>query len=439
MIRRAVAALVVGAATALFLGQTGSILLPDTPSFASGGSCWSSAVACGAGAVGGLAGVYAIAIGAAALLAASIAHLPARRLLVGFVSPPLWYLGVASADGLGGLAVANLSRRRLRFAFPLVALFHLEAAFVLLAWRILCRHPFAGLAAGVAATFAQGVIALATDQAWTFQVRYLLPGVVLWMLASEWGSPARVRPGRKDGVPAPSSAPGMTFSDVPGPALLDSLACHAEHFPDLAVGELLPSQSGDRFGHRLAQLLFDRDQMVQLLRVIHGDSASERANQALARACDVGRLAVSIGGQAGLAFRRHLDRHVAERCRNEFEVIGLHDRRQKPLRLRSKERLDIRDHPARRCVVETANLVRSLTVCAYENRGELRHRETSIVEPRHVRGRTWPDRGARSGGTHRAARRAEGVALAGMSTSRSLIGRPRCVLAGTPEGFLVRA
>lgn len=151
---------------------TGGYLVPDTHSYVEGGSCWSSAVTCSLGNLGG----YPL------LFAASVVY----SLALG------WYLGTVRLAWRVGLflfpfgmhvsadtgAVALLAWKKnwgCKLALPLAA-FHLVVALVY-GFGLLTRHVFrqyAGLAGSGVAWTAQGLLGWFHWQ----QSRYLLPGMV---------------------------------------------------------------------------------------------------------------------------------------------------------------------------------------------------------------------------------------------------------------------
>jgi len=170
--RRALAVVAVAGVSAgsIFAGGR---LVPDTASYAVGGSSWSSPLLAGAGLVGGIVAVRAVAAASALALAFVVSRAGWGWPFVLLVLPAGWSMLVAGADAAGAVASTSIVGRRARW-IPLVALVHLEAALVLVAVTVAARvgvrwSAGAALAAGAGACVGQ----------WHMQARYFLPGLAI--------------------------------------------------------------------------------------------------------------------------------------------------------------------------------------------------------------------------------------------------------------------
>lgn len=167
-------------------------LVPDTASYAHGGSAWSSPFAAIAGLVAGRAGLRVIGlVGALALgwiVASFGGTLRALLLLLALVVSPVPFAFCASPDALAAAltVVAYAWSRRDGRAGWWVAFFHLEAALCLLVGgavqRVLrVRTPAFVLVAGVGAIVALAILDRLLGVTPTeLQLRYLLPGLAVY-------------------------------------------------------------------------------------------------------------------------------------------------------------------------------------------------------------------------------------------------------------------
>jgi len=165
-------------------------LQPDTASYSSGGSGWSSAISAMLGGLGGRVALDVIGIGGAVLLGVVVAreggYGRSCGLLAAMTLAPHFPGLCASPDALGA-AAAVYAYPRLRPGRPLIsvtALVHLQAACVLLVVDLGRRagvkwHGLA-LLAGVGSIVALALIGLAVGvRPDELQVRYLLPGAAI--------------------------------------------------------------------------------------------------------------------------------------------------------------------------------------------------------------------------------------------------------------------
>jgi len=176
--RRGCTALLFALRTCAYVGFVGGSLVPDTASYAAGGSCWSSPVACGAGFAFGYRGVLAVGVVGALALGWVLGAVRLRRSAQVLAFP----FGMHASPDAAGVAMASVAVGRNRWGLCAVACaVHLQAGMVagcvLLARGRLGVFP-AALLACVGSVMGQGLLNGFHGQ----QVRYLLPALVLLAL-----------------------------------------------------------------------------------------------------------------------------------------------------------------------------------------------------------------------------------------------------------------
>lgn len=182
---RAFGGVAFGVRTLLFLLIFHESLTPDSSLYARGRACWSSPVAAAVGSVAGWTGLAVLSflgsVALGAVLGGRVRRLGALAAL--WAAPPSWYTVQAAADSAGGAAVGlgyreSSSLLREVASCAVVAGFHLVAG---LACGYCCllrrvapvwysRFPSLALGSGVIACLGQ----------WHLQVRYFLPGMIVW-------------------------------------------------------------------------------------------------------------------------------------------------------------------------------------------------------------------------------------------------------------------
>jgi len=172
-VRRFIVAFCFGLRAFLLVYFAGQRLVPDTSLYARGAACWSSPVACTVGDTFGTAGLSVLGVASATALGYVIGNRSWK--LIAFVGllPWGWYASEPAADGIGALAAAASGFTL--WTVPFVALFHLQAALVVgFVWTFKRWVPvrYLGLAAGIVSCLRQ----------WHVQVRYLLPGALIYAL-----------------------------------------------------------------------------------------------------------------------------------------------------------------------------------------------------------------------------------------------------------------
>lgn len=169
----------------------GGQLVPDTASYASCSSAWSSPIVAAAGCAAGRNGVEAVAIGSLLALVYLIWRFsrdtPLRGLAVAIVlvSGP-WNdaLGCAGADALGAALALALIRAH-RNLLPAAAVGHLATGAAGLAARLTGGYLNLAPAVAIAATFEIAIARLnLIGSTWPteYQWRYLLPAIALGVL-----------------------------------------------------------------------------------------------------------------------------------------------------------------------------------------------------------------------------------------------------------------
>lgn len=172
--RRSIVAALFGLRAGIFIYVFGERLTPDTYRYAhaSGWWRWSSPLCAFAGYAYGINGVRIVGLFGAMAVGWICGNLPISRILIVGILPPGWYTIQAAADAIGA-ALAGWSDLKWR-RIPIVYLGHLQAALTCGFVRITHRWI------GDFAFFAAGAISCLSQ--WHFQMRYFLPGVVLWAL-----------------------------------------------------------------------------------------------------------------------------------------------------------------------------------------------------------------------------------------------------------------
>lgn len=162
-----------------YIGGSGGVLVPDSFSYAEGGSAWSSPISATAGAVYGMRGVVCVGVvGALALgwFVGDACSRDRRALIPGVVLFVFPFGMQASPDALGAAAACAYWRYGWRtWGIPLVAAAHLQAALVAITtvpfkrWSGVWLIPLAGSAGSMVG---QGMLGWFHAQ----QVRYFVVG-----------------------------------------------------------------------------------------------------------------------------------------------------------------------------------------------------------------------------------------------------------------------
>jgi hypothetical protein len=154
-------------------------LVPDTQLLASGRAWWSSPALGLAGYVGGIWAVRIVAILSSLALGYYLGmQTTITRTLAVFALPPGWYTIQAGSDSAGAAALLATKKKSSFVAVLVTSLFHLEAGLVILFARVFSCYKarrYWGLVAGILAMIAQRHV----------QVRYLLPGLCLYVTSAE--------------------------------------------------------------------------------------------------------------------------------------------------------------------------------------------------------------------------------------------------------------
>jgi len=151
-------------------------LEPYTTLFAHGQAAWSSPAAAIAGIIGGRTGVQIFACISALLLGGILGYRLGLLAPIGvLLSPPGWSIGYAGADAAGAFGSTFLFEYK--WLWLITGVLHLEAFLVCLTVYIYTRFSlrFVGVVAIGVGMIPQALF-------FHIQIRYLLPGVVLFVL-----------------------------------------------------------------------------------------------------------------------------------------------------------------------------------------------------------------------------------------------------------------
>jgi len=162
--------------SAIIIFKFNGRLIPDTDSYSAGKSAWSSPIMALAGIIGGRTAVQVFAVIFSSILGWNLGFFVGKLGAIScLIYPPGWSLGYAGADAAGAVGASFLFRTR--FFWLVTGGLHLEALCVCLSIWI-CARFYPRYVPGVAL----GVAIIPQLLFWHIQIRYLLPGYVIFLI-----------------------------------------------------------------------------------------------------------------------------------------------------------------------------------------------------------------------------------------------------------------